>query len=230
MYKKNIFFLFISLLIMVLFYYLSLNFRIDASSDTLVSQKDEDFKYFNYYNKIFPSNQFLVLAVKSKNDINENYIENISSITKKITNLDQVDDVLNINNHFIIGLSNRTNRLGATNLAIILKSLGATVKICRTPTDILHFKSECSLIDDETILVSQRMNTLDYLKSNYNLITLPLGEENAANALRINNNLLIQDGYNYAEEILSKKYNIIKIRAKEISKVDAGLSCMSLRW
>ena len=71
MYKKNIFFLFISLIILILFYYFSLNFRIDASSDTLVSQKDEDFKYFNYYNKIFPSNQFLVLAVKSKNDINE---------------------------------------------------------------------------------------------------------------------------------------------------------------
>ena len=97
MYKKNIFFLFLSLIILILFYYFSLNFRIDASSDTLVSQKDEDFKYFNYYNKIFPSNQFLVLAVKSKNDINENYIENISSITKKITNLDLVDDVLNIN-------------------------------------------------------------------------------------------------------------------------------------
>ena len=38
------------------------------------------------------------------------------------------------------------------------------------------------------------------------------------------------DGFIKAEEILSKKYNIIKIKVDEIAKVDAGLSCMSLRW
>ena len=52
-------------------------------------------------------------------------------------------DILNINNHFIIGLSDRTNKLGAENLSIILQKLGATVEICKTPNDILHFKSEC---------------------------------------------------------------------------------------
>ena len=123
MYKKNIFFLFISLIILILFYYFSLNFRIDASSDTLVSQKDEDFKYFNYYNKIFPSNQFLVLAVKSKHNINENYIENISSITKKITNLDLVDDVLNINKLPILFLNKATFfDLSNDNIETILNS------------------------------------------------------------------------------------------------------------
>ena len=39
-------------------------------------------------------------------------------------------DILNINNHyFIIGLSHRTNKLGAENLSIILQRLGATVEI-----------------------------------------------------------------------------------------------------
>ena len=41
-------------------------------------------------------------------------------------------DILNINNHFIIGLSHRTNKLGANNLSKILQSLGATVEICKT--------------------------------------------------------------------------------------------------
>ena len=45
-------------------------------------------------------------------------------------------DILNINNHFIIGLSNRTNKLGADNLSKILQSLGATVEICKTPDEI----------------------------------------------------------------------------------------------
>ena len=139
-------------------------------------------------------------------------------------------DILNINNHFIIGLSNRTNKLGANNLSKILQSLGATVEICKTPGDILHFKSECSIIDDDTILVSNKMAQLDYLKSHYHLIELPTGEEGAANALRINDKLLLPDGFTKAEEMLSKKYNIIKVKVDEIAKVDAGLSCMSLRW
>ncbi|MDB4860586.1 arginine deiminase family protein [Alphaproteobacteria bacterium] len=139
-------------------------------------------------------------------------------------------DILNINNHFIIGLSNRTNKLGAGNLSKILQSLGATVEICKTPDDILHFKSECSILDDDTILVSNKMAQIDYLKSNYHLMELPIGEEGAANALRINDKLLLPDGFVKAEEILSKKYNIIKLKVDEIAKVDAGLSCMSLRY
>jgi dimethylargininase len=139
-------------------------------------------------------------------------------------------DILNINNHFIIGLSDRTNKLGAENLSSLLNKLGATVEICKTPDDILHFKSECSIIDDDTILVSNKMAQLDYLKSNYHLIELPIGEEGAANALRINDKLLLPDGFTKAEEMLSKKYNIIKVKVDEIAKVDAGLSCMSLRW
>ena len=140
-------------------------------------------------------------------------------------------DILNINNnHFIIGLSDRTNKLGADNLSIILKKLGATVEICKIPSNILHLKSECSILDDDTILVSNKMAQLDYLKSHYHLIELPIGEEGAANALRINDKLLLPDGFVRAEEMLSKKYNIIKIKVDEIAKVDAGLSCMSLRW
>ena len=139
-------------------------------------------------------------------------------------------DILNINNHFIIGLSERTNKLGAENLSTLLQSLGATVETCKTPNNILHFKSECSVLNDDTILVSNKMAKLDYLKSNYHLIELPIGEEGAANALRINNKLLLPDGFVKAEEMLSKKYNIIKVKVDEIAKVDAGLSCMSLRY
>ena len=155
------------------------------------------------------------------------YFENVFVVKKGTI---EGGDILNINNHFIIGLSKRTNKLGAETLSNLLTSLGATVEICQTPKDILHFKSECSLIDDDVILVSNRMAKLDYLKSNYKLIELPIGEEGAANSLRINDKLLVPDGFIKAEEILNNKYNIIKINVNEIAKVDAGLSCMSLRW
>ena len=155
------------------------------------------------------------------------YFENIHFIEKGFI---EGGDILNINNHFIIGLSDRTNKAGAESLSNILFSLGASVSICETPKNILHFKSECSLIDDDVLLVSTKMAKLEYLKFNYNLIELPIGEEGAANSLRINDKLIVPDGFSKAEEILSKNFDIIKIKVNEISKVDAGLSCMSLRW
>ena len=39
------------------------------------------------------------------------------------------------------------------------------------------------------------MAKLEYLKSNYNLIELPIGDKEAANSLRINDKLLIPDGF-----------------------------------
>ena len=74
-----------------------------------------------------------------KNEISK-YFENIFVVEKgKI----EGGDILNINNHFIIGLSNRTDKLGAENLSNILISLGATVEICETPgyRHLLHSTS-----------------------------------------------------------------------------------------
>ena len=62
---KKKYLLVISILVLIFFTFHSRNFRIDASSDTLVAQNDEDFKFFNAYNDIFPSRNFLVLAIKS---------------------------------------------------------------------------------------------------------------------------------------------------------------------
>ena len=61
-------------------------------------------------------------------------------------------DILRINDSFIIGLSERTNKQGAEELEKILLHLGAKVTITNTPNGVLHFKSDCSLLDNETIL------------------------------------------------------------------------------
>ena len=47
------------------------DFRIDASSDSLVSQNDEDFKYFSYYQDLFPTKNSLIIAIKSNDKINK---------------------------------------------------------------------------------------------------------------------------------------------------------------
>ena len=165
-------------------------------------------------------------SIALSNDIKKYFKEILFTENGKI----EGGDILRINNHFIIGLSKRTNKKGAENLAYILKSLGASVDISSTPKDILHFKSDCSLIDENTILLTKKMANLNIFNKKYNLIQVPEGEEVAANSLRINDHLLIPKGFKRIEEILSKDYNLIRLSVSEISKVDAGLSCMSIRW
>lgn len=181
-------------------------------------------------------NNFILLRPGTQSRFGEtaDLSKNIKNYFKKIlfTENGKVEggDILRINNHFIIGLSDRTNKEGAENLSYILKSLGASVEISSTPKDILHFKSDCSLIDENTILLTKRMNKLDIFNKKYNLIEVPEGEEIAANSLRINKHLLIAKGYKKTEELLSKNYSLILLEVSEITKVDAGLSCMSIRW
>ena len=51
LFNKSIFkiiFLFIALILLILCSYYAKNFKLDASSDTLILQNDKDFEFFNY--------------------------------------------------------------------------------------------------------------------------------------------------------------------------------------
>ena len=115
--KRNVFYSIISILILIFCISNFKNFRIDASSDTLVSQNDEDFQFYNKYNQIFPSRNFLVIAIKSKEEINYEYIKNIEILSKKLNSLKQVENVFNINKAPILIL-NETDLLDLSNQKI----------------------------------------------------------------------------------------------------------------
>ena len=65
---KNIIVL-IPIVFLIFFIYKTKDLKLDASSDTLILKDDETFKYFEYYNDIFPSRNFLVLAIKDNKKI-----------------------------------------------------------------------------------------------------------------------------------------------------------------
>jgi len=49
--------------------------------------------------------------------------------------------------------------------------------------------------------------------------------------LRINETVLAAAGCPHTLELLSARgYDVVPLDVTEISKIDAGLSCMSLRW
>jgi dimethylargininase len=65
----------------------------------------------------------------------------------------------------------------------------------------------------------------------FRLVVLPDGEEPAANAVRINDSVLVSASYQRTIELLDQKgYSVLPVQTGEIEKIDAGLSCMSLRW
>jgi dimethylargininase len=139
-------------------------------------------------------------------------------------------DILVTPKSVLIGLSKRTDPAGATGLIQCLKTLGYNGGIVNTPDGVLHFKTECSLLDGETILVTRRM-AQSGLFEGFRKIQIPDGEEPAANVVRINDSVLVSAGYQRTIEILEKNgYLTVPVKTTEIEKIDAGLSCMSLRW
>ena len=139
-------------------------------------------------------------------------------------------DILTTASEVLIGLSSRTNPAGAEALSTLLKSFDRASRIVETPPDILHFKSDCGLIDDETVLVTARLAATGAFEGLRILIT-PKGEEGAANALRVNDVLLLGARFPRTAEMLDRHgVTVVPLSITEIAKIDAGLSCMSLRW
>lgn len=139
-------------------------------------------------------------------------------------------DVLALKDEVMIGLSARTDHVGARALADCLTRLGHRSQVVATPKGVLHFKTDCSLLDDETVLSTERLAASGVFAGKRILIT-PRGEEAAANALRVNDVVLVGAGFPATRALLETNgYRVVALETGEIGKIDAGLSCMSLRW
>ena len=103
-------------------------------------------------------------------------------------------DVLVTPGHVIIGLSDRTNRPGAEALTACLAELGRKARIVETPSDVLHLKSACSLLDDKTMLCTPALASSGIFERFRQIVT-PAGEDAAANALRVNDVVLAGAGF-----------------------------------
>ncbi len=139
-------------------------------------------------------------------------------------------DILVTPEKVMIGLSARTNEMGGNALMDILKRMGRKSELVRTPPGVLHFKSDCSLLDEETVFSTKRLAASGVFNG-LKVLHVPDGEEAAANALRINDHVLVSNAHLRTIELLAEhSYKVLPMATDEISKIDAGLSCMSLRW
>lgn len=139
-------------------------------------------------------------------------------------------DILTTETEILVGRSARTNAAGVAELTRLVAPWGQRVREVFTPPGVLHFKTDCSLLDAETILSTRRLAASGCF-TGYRVIEVADGEEACANSIRFNDLVLMPDGFPRTRETLAKAgYALRVIGNSECAKLDGGMSCLSLRF
>ena len=138
-------------------------------------------------------------------------------------------DILTTEREVLVGLSARTDASGIELLRQGLNRLGHTLRVVGTPPGVLHFKTDCSLLDPETVLATRRLSHTGCF-AGYRVLNTAEGEDAAANAIRVNRLVLMAAGHPRTAELLMRQgYDVRQIGNTEAAKLDGGMSCLSLR-
>ena len=140
-------------------------------------------------------------------------------------------DICQVDDHFLIGLSARTNAAGAAQLAAILarrQYTSSTLDIRQHPS-LLHLKSGIAYLGERRFLIVPGFPPAERL-ADCEMIEVAAGEIYAANAVRVNDQVLIASGFPELAGTLAKlRYRVQSLDMSEFAKMDGGLSCLSLR-
>lgn len=141
-------------------------------------------------------------------------------------------DVCEAGRTVFIGISLRTNHEGASQLATWLARYGVEsrlVDIRHTP-GILHLKSGVVALDPDRLLCIDALAAHAAFADRH-VIRVPVGEEYAANCVRVNDVVFVADGYPGTHALLrAAGYTLEPLAMSEFAKMDGGLSCLSLRF
>ncbi|WP_026575790.1 dimethylarginine dimethylaminohydrolase family protein [Bacillus sp. UNC438CL73TsuS30] len=138
-------------------------------------------------------------------------------------------DILQIEDHFYIGISARTNHEGAKQLKQILESENYKATIVELEK-FFHLKTGVNYIGEGIILAAGEF--IDHADFNsYKKIIVPPEEEYAANCIRVNDYVIVPAGFPETKKnIEDAGFKTIEVDTTEFRKLDGGLSCLSLRF
>jgi dimethylargininase len=145
-------------------------------------------------------------------------------------------DICQMDDHFLIGVSARTNENGAHQLADILRRQGYRTSLIdvRTVPGLLHLKSGLSWLGDQRMMVAPgmpRAGALAAALAGIERIEVDRRESYAANCVRVNDKVLIASGFPHmAVTLAARGIATISLEMSEFQKMDGGLSCLSLRF
>ena len=141
-------------------------------------------------------------------------------------------DICQVDEHFLIGLSARTNEAGAAQLRAILSRHAYTSSIVdlRAQQKFLHLKSGIAYLDERRYVGAHDLQRLCGI-ADEEFLEVADDEGYAANCIRVNEQLLIPAGYPATAQALTERgYRIEALDMTEFRKMDGGLSCLSLRF
>ncbi len=138
-------------------------------------------------------------------------------------------DVMQVEDHFYVGLSARTNEEGARQLAEILKEYGYTASFIKMKK-FLHLKTGLAYLKNNHLLVAgEFINRPEF--ETFNRIFIDESESYAANCIWMNDVVLVPMGYPRTKAgIEAAGYRVLEVDVSEFRKLDGGLSCLSLRF
>ena len=138
-------------------------------------------------------------------------------------------DILVTGTEILVGMSGRTNAAGVAALSEIVGKWGYQVRALETPPGVLHFKTDCSLLDVGVILSTERLAASGCF-ANYDVILTCAGEEAAANAIRFNDLVIMPCGFPATQPRLKGAgYQVRCVDNRQCALLDGGMSCLSLR-
>lgn len=139
-------------------------------------------------------------------------------------------DILVTETEILVGRSARTDTAGVASLQALTADWGWTVRELQTPPEILHFKTDCGLLDAKTVLSTRRLADSGCFEG-YDVLYVSDGEEACANCVRFNDVVLFPKGFpNTAALLRDKGYALAELPNDEAAKIDGGMSCLSLRF
>ncbi len=138
-------------------------------------------------------------------------------------------DVLQVEQNFYVGLSDRTNLAGFKQFSEFMKNHSFTC-LAIDMKDILHLKTGLSFLGDNSLLLVEAFENEPNFSS-YRRIVVDEKEAYAANCIRVNDYVLLPSGYSrVSANLKTEGFNVIELDMSEFQKLDGGLSCLSLRF
>ena len=138
-------------------------------------------------------------------------------------------DVLIVDRIVLVGLSNRTNAEGATQLGRILSAHGYQTRTVPV-AEGLHFKSSVTSVGGNSLLVSEAFAERPEL-AGFGRIVVDIDEDYASNTLLVNGTILTPVGFpKTLRKLQGLGVPVLVLDTSEARKMDGGLTCMSLRF
>lgn len=138
-------------------------------------------------------------------------------------------DVMQIETHFYVGLSGRTNREGARQFINILAKYGMTGSTIPVHK-FLHLKTGVTWVGNHTLVADSGFIIPPEFQS-FRIIQVEADESGAANCITLGDQIIMPAGFPKTEKLLCETgLEVIEVDISEFAKIDGGLTCLSLRF